>query len=236
MILVDLYNLELSANNINNQNWSTPEEDRPKILDFFQQHAPNVVKYQTWKEIERELKKKKCVDSDEMNGTFGMYEQQFGAPWFETVNSRLFYSDYKLIRDVVDDYLNGRKLLKGAWAQLNGIGDAIKPNILISDNNTGKVFSIGNFQYEKVDLTRYTILKRQSVGEKWGLGVGWIVMNLYNEMIELLSGELKLQRCDANDCNKIFSPAPQGAKQRFCSEKCRHRTYMRNYRKKTSSP
>jgi hypothetical protein len=232
-IIIDFHNLNLNTSQLNHiKDWKTPEEDRPKILEFFEKHAPEVLKYQTAEEIENVLKEKTITDGLEILGTLGMYERQWKASWFETPNSYLFYGDYKLIRKVIDDYLSERKLSKGAWARIIALGKAINPSLLIGNIETKEVFSFENFPFDEIDLNQYTPLKARSVSGKWDLVVGQLIGSLYNELFELLIGKLKLNRCAADDCEKIFSPTPRGKEQLFCSERCRNRIAQKRLREK----
>lgn len=56
------------------------------------------------------------------------------------------------------------------------------------------------------------------------------IVGQFNDYVE--NGK-ELSQCAAEGCKRYFIPNPSGKEQRFCREKCRHRTYMRNYRKKS---
>jgi hypothetical protein len=48
--------------------------------------------------------------------------------------------------------------------------------------------------------------------------------------------KMEIKRCEADDCNQIFHPAPQGSEQKYCSVRCRDRIAKRKYRKKQNRP
>ena len=41
---------------------------------------------------------------------------------------------------------------------------------------------------------------------------------------------IPVKRCAADDCSKIFTPAPQGSEQKYCSPQCRNRMWARKNR------
>lgn len=230
-ILVACYNLELdTSQKRNRKDWKTPEKDRQKIVEFFEKYAPDVLKYKTAEEIKKAFKENPTLDGLEVLGTLGMYEQQWEASWFETINSWIFYGDYKLIRNVVDDYLSERKLSKGAWARIIGLGESIKPELLVGNKETKEVFSLTSFPNKIINWHQYIPLKGRSIGERWGLGVGYLVGMLYDEIFAFLSGDFEIHFCKAEGCNKVFRPAPQGSEQKYCSARCRNRTWARKNR------
>jgi len=66
-----------------------------------------------------------------------------------------------------------------------------------------------------------------SLREVASIGVDGIFGHAYSFLRRLWSGEVKVGRCAAEDCNNIFIPYKSGQGQRFCSARCRSRVHKR---------
>lgn len=227
-ILTDLYNLELDLTGITEANWHTPEPDREKILDFFGKHAPEVLRYQTAAEIEA---LPKPVDGFEVIGTLGMYEQYFQISWFDSMDAWQFYVDYRKLRELIDCYLNGQKFPKSLLAWVKSIAKTFTQSILIGDNESKLLYSIGMFPAEEIDLAKQTILEGKSAEGLWNLAVYKLIEDLYGDIIGLIvERKIFLRRCEASDCDKIFVPRAEGRPQTFHSKTCYWRERSRKQR------
>ena len=116
-ILVDFYNLDLDTKNLSVFDWHTPEADREKILDFFEKHAKEVLRYQTAEEIEA---LKKSVNPPVMVGTLGHFELRRKQSWFDS-NAINFYADYNRIHQLSDLYLEGKEIPKYIIAWIHSL-------------------------------------------------------------------------------------------------------------------
>jgi hypothetical protein len=234
-ILVDYYNLELDTSDKvfarGPNDWKTPEEDRQKIIGFFKEHAPHVLKYQTEEELKEAILGNNSFDWLEAIGTLGMYEMLNDCEWFSSWRAHHFYIDYVMLRHVVDDYLDNQETDPGSWNWINATIRLAEPVIVFVDKRTGDVFSQADFpKNEKVDLEKYAALRSWLIGSEKDINIRELIGRLYNEIIELLEGKFPLKRCAADDCNRIFHPAPQGSEQKYCSARCRNRIAQRRIR------
>lgn len=60
-----------------------------------------------------------------------------------------------------------------------------------------------------------------------------IWVNLFVKWIFYVwKGNIKIKRCEAENCNKIFIPNPRGPEQKYCSTRCRDRETKRRYRQR----
>lgn len=229
-ILVDFYNFGLNFGlNLGNI-WRAPkaeaDRDREKIIQFFERHAPEVLRYRTAAEIGAS----KPSDGSEI-GTLGMYEYEYRKSWFDSVDALQFYTDNQRLRELIDCYLKGLSFPKTLLAWVTDIAKAFTPLILIGDNETKLVYSIDMLPEEEIDLTKHTIIEGKSVKGLWNLAVYDLVSDLYGDIIGLIvEQKIKLRRCEAEDCNKIFVPTIYGSEQKYCSARCRNRTWARKNR------
>jgi hypothetical protein len=216
---------------ISEPNWRTPETDRPKIMDFFAKHAPEVLKYRTAAEIEALAKP---IDAIDFSGTLGAFEKFNENSWFDSGEAKQFYWDYLRIRNLIDAYIAERKIPKGHLLIVtSNFARAFTPRLFVGNNETKEAVSLAMFPLEEIDFTRHIILRGQGVSGRWDLATSKIVVALYDELVGWLEGEIQLWRCEASDCNRIFHPAPQGSEQRFCSARCRNRMAKKRARKKS---
>jgi hypothetical protein len=228
MVLVDFYNLELNLSKISEPNWRTPEADRPKIMAFFAKHAPEVLKYQTAAEIEAIPKP---VNFHEIIGTLGGYELREKQNWFDSIDAVVFYRDSRLLREVVDTYLPEHKITKKLLEWVADLGEKEVVVKLLKDKEEERIFTIEEFPEEaEINLERYTYLEELSpIIGRWKILAGELIADLHNELLKFLNGEIEVRKCEADDCDKIFTPAPQGKKQRYCSSQCRKRAWAQNH-------
>jgi hypothetical protein len=227
-VLTDFYNLDLDLADITEPNWRTPEAEREKIVDFFGKHAPEVLKYRTAAEIEA---LPKPVDGFEIIGTLGMYEQHFQISWFDSLDAFQFYVDYRRLRELIDCHLGGQKFPKGLIAWMQRIVRGFTQSILIGDNETKLLYSIGMFPEEEIDLAKHSILEGKSAEGLWNLAVYKLVEDLYGDIIGLIvERKIFLRRCEASDCDKIFVPRAEGRPQTFHSKTCYWRERSRKQR------
>jgi len=212
-------------------NWRVPDEERPKILEFFEKHAPKVLKYQTAEEIKA---LPKPISVLEYFGTLGAYEESNKISWFDSTDAEQFYWDYLRIRKIVDGYFQ-KKIPTGHLVILEkNFAKGIMPTLLLGNNETKEAISLQNFSDSEIDLDKYTGIRGQRLRGRWGLATVKIATGLYEGIVGLLEGEIKIQRCTASDCNGIFTPAPQGKEQRYCSSQCRKRAWAQNHLLKKS--
>jgi len=229
--LTDFYNLGLNLKlNLGNI-WRAKEaealSDREKIIQFFERHAPEVLRYRTAAEIEA---LPKPVDGLEIIGTFGAYEIYQRKSWFDSEDALQFYADNRQLRVLIDDYLKGLSS-KNLLAWVTDIAKAFTPSFLIGDNETKLVYSIDLFPEEEIDLTKHTIIEGKAVKGLWNLAVYDLVSDLYGDIIGLIvEQKIKLRRCEASDCDKIFVPRAEGREQRFHSKTCYWRERSRKQR------
>jgi hypothetical protein len=172
----------------------------------------------------------KPIKADKFVGTLGAYEKFKGVSWFDNGDANQFYWDYLRIRNLLDGYISNRKIPKGHLLILvKDFSQDFTPSVFIGDNETKEAISLSYFPEEQIDLAKYTILRGQRISARWDLATSKVVAGLYDELVSLLEGETKIQRCAAVDCDKIFSPAPQGKEQRYCSSQCRKRHWAQNH-------
>ncbi len=230
-ILTDFYYLELDLSAITESDWRspwrTPEADRPKILEFFEKHAPKVLKYQTAEEIKA---LPKPIDVIEYSGTLGAYEEANKISWFDSKDAEQFHWDYLRIRNVIDGYLKGKIPTGHLVIWEKDFANGTTPTLLLANNETKEAISLQNFSDSEIDLAKYIGVRGQRLRGRWDLATSKVGVGLYDELVSLLEGKIKIQRCAADDCNKIFSPAPQGSEQKFCSKKCKNRIWARKNR------
>jgi len=246
-VLVDFYNLELDLSNVTSFKlvtnlkdgdlddkgrliWRTPEADKGKILDFFKKYAPKVLKYKTAKEIQ-ELPKP--VYAEQVDGTFGMYEQHYQTSWFDSEDAKLFYWDYRGIHELLDSYIADKKIPRNhLLIFINTFTQGFTPTVFVGDNETKELYSLTMFPNSEIDLSKYTIVRGQSVAGKWNLATAKLASELYNNFVSFLEGELEIRKCAAEDCEKIFIPSTDRKKEVYHDQKCYWRESKRRYRKK----
>jgi len=233
-VVCDFYNLELASteslnkNWVRNRCWQTPEEDKEKILDFFQEHAPDVLKYQKAEEIDA---LSKPIDAFEITGTLGMYEYAHRKTWFESNDARKFYFDYSRLRALADNYLQNFKVSKAAMSWVIKFAGTFSLSVLISNKLTGTQYSVSTFPEKEVDLSRHAILTGQSSAGLWNLATYELARELYKEIEGILKGIIQIDRCYAGGCDKIFIRVPGGKEQRYCSNACKQRAYRERQKK-----
>jgi len=218
-VLVDFYNLWLNLDAVKEfevkrgeiQNWHTPENDKKKIIVFLDQHAVAEI-------------------------LLTAYEVAKKESWFDSLSAYQFYSEYQELRVIIDDFLAKKIITRDGLRMIDTLA---RHERTLKNNNSGKLFTIDQFPDAEIDFNKYTLVEASAI-RTWGLSVDIITWGLMNELVnqlqselfDMLKGKLVLRRCGADDCDKIFSPAPQGSEQRYCSLTCRKREYMREYRKK----
>ena len=234
-ILVDFYNLELDLADFIEKNWEpgwrVPKEERPKILEFFGKHAPKVLKYQTAEEIKA---LPKPIDVLEYSGTLGAYEESHKISWFDSGDAEQFYWDYLRIRKIVNGYFIGKIPTGHLVIWEKDFANGTTPTLLLANNETKEAISLQNFSDSEIDLAKYIGVRGQRLRGRWDLATSKVGVGLYDELVSLLEGEMKIQRCAAGDCNGIFTPTPQGKEQRYCSSQCRKRAWAQNHLLKKS--
>jgi len=70
--------------------------------------------------------------------------------------------------------------------------------------------------------------------ETSSIGIDGILGHSYRFLCRLWNGKVQMGRCAAEDCDNIFVPYRPGKKQRFCSDRCYKRTYMRERRRQNA--
>jgi len=233
-VVCDFYNLELASTQSLNKKWlrdrcwPTPKEDKEKILAFFQEHAPSVLRYQKAEEIDA---LSKPIDAFEITGTLGMYQYAHRKLWFKSNDARKFYFDYSRLRALADGYLQDFKVSKGVMSWVIKIAGTFSLSVLISDKQTGTQYSVSTFPEKQVDLLQHAILTGQSSAGLWNLATYELARELYKEIEGILKGITQIDRCYAGGCDKIFIPAPRGKEQRYCSNACKQRAYRERQKK-----
>ena len=231
-VLSDFYNLgwdlKLNLGNIWRAPKSDRDSDREKIIQFFERHAPEVLRYRTAAEIEA---LPKPVDGLEIIGTLGAYELYQRKSWFDSEDALPFYADNLKLRVLIDCYLKGQKFPKSLLAWVTDIAKAFTPSFLIGDNERKILHSIEMFPEEEIDLTKHAIVEGKLVEGRWNLAVHKLVEDLYGDIIGLIvEQKIKLRRCEAEDCDKIFVPRTEGRPQTFHSKTCYWRERSRKQR------
>jgi hypothetical protein len=220
-ILVDFYNLELNLDAVKEfeyllkrgeiPNWQTPENDKKKIIAFLDQHAIAEI-------------------------LLTAYQVEKKESWFDSLSAYQFYSEYRELRAIIDDFLSKKTITKDGLREIDTLA---RNERTLKDNNSGELFTIDQFPNAEIDFDKYTLVEASAI-KAWGLSVNEITRGLINELVnqlqheffDMLKGKLELRRCDADDCNKIFTPTSRGKEQLFCSERCQNRIAQRRLRKK----
>jgi len=226
-VLVDFYNLWLNLDAVKEfevkrgeiQNWHTPEADRKKMLELFERHAPEI------------------LDSAEIIGTLGYFEHRTKQSWFDFNID--FYHDYEWVHRIIDSHLE-EKTHDGTLAFLNFLLRDVRMFTQITSKKDGRKYGGANAP-KQIDRKDYvwgdrigTIRTTSRDPSKVRLNLGGLRFKLRNEFLALLNDEIEVRKCDAEDCENIFIPTPRGKEQRYCSMRCRKRSYMREYRKNFS--
>lgn len=220
-ILVDFYNLELDINS---------KKDQPKIIEFFGKHAPKVTEYKTAEDAMAGIQK---GEYEYVIGSFGMFEFTRKKSWFDSEYVEIFYQDYAKVRELVDKYINDYKLTKEILVWFKEFWDSTQEPVMILKDKR-EIVSIDDIPYAEIDLKEH-IIGTGHGRNRWGIN-NEVIEKLCNEIFLMLGKRdmiaLELHRCAADDCNRIFRPAPQGSAQKYCSARCRDRIAKRRARKK----
>jgi len=237
-VFCDFYNLELASTQSLNKRWlrdrcwPTPKEDKEKILAFFQEHAPDVLRYQKAEEIDA---LSTPIDAFEITGTLGQYEHHNKKTWFKGNDARKFYFDYSRLRALADGYLQDFKVSKGVMSWVIKFAGTFSLSVLISNKETGTQYSVSTFPEKEVDLLQHAILTFQSSAGLWNLATYKLARGLFEEIEGILKGIVQIERCHAGSCDKIFIPYPKGVRQRYHNRTCYWREQKKRYRKSKKS-
>jgi len=223
-ILVDLYNLDLtkSTDDLTGTGINAPSEDRQAIIEFFEKHAPGVTTFKTTEELDAAQKEKKELDAFDTIGSLGLYEQQRHQSWFDA-NVANFYRLIQGTRAVIDTHLSEALLSSRLLMWVNTLLTDAHPIVVIEDK-AGRKYSAGNAPTE-IDQEEYTFAQDISIttgrlhsdSSKTELGFGLMHYKLFNAVLSLWNGEIKIRICEHEKCNNIFILGSGRYKKQYCS-------------------
>lgn len=148
----------------------------------------------------------------------GKVSEENFTKWFNSRDAFDFYIDWVNTHNIVMSYVAWQGIAEEDWKWLvNNLRDVATMPTIQNDN-----------QKDFINLGNGAIIQHpQSVHDL--KIVDEIYFPLYCELLDLLMGNLKLQRCEANDCGRLFY---YRSSKRFCSSRCKDRVKMQIRRKK----
>jgi len=248
-IFIDLYNLHLATGPILTEylktNTISPDLDvREKLLQFFKDHASDLLKYTTPDGVRRnhrtpsgEIKK---ADLDEAS-SLGWYELRFAISWFETMDFLCFARQYQGLREFVDEYLEEELSFESlSWLQRETFGRKL---CIFVKSPQGKVYPFPHRELsgklKKIPLSRFhitpdwrTVVPEIISDEDFycGVEVRSLFFDIYVELADLLEGKYKIDRCAYWNCHNIFWKSRITHK--YCCTRHCHIVAQTRYRKK----
>lgn len=231
-VLVDFYNLSLTGN---------ARKDKPEILQFFERHAPEVVRQDITNTISQghtlsEHPKPATVLSikapdPSLFGTLGAFEYFQEKSWFDHPDTVNFYGLHKLVHRVVDNYLSNEDLPRDLFAWVGSLPENIYIN-LIAVSSEGERHGTVTLP-KSVKRSKYsfdeTIAQHSKLSFSPGkqmespLNLGGMKFRLFRDILSLWNGEMELQRCTFGGskrnppCKNVFIV---GNRKRYCSKRC----------------
>jgi len=231
-ILVDFYNLELSELP-GLEGRSAPIEDRARIIEFFEQHAPRVVRYRTADELKRHIETHfgSVIDISRADfvGSLGHYEWRRKESWFDS-NVQNFYSWHKLVHEILDAHLEGEAVSKRHLALVSGFADDVRVTLFGKDRN-GNYFGSANapqvMDQEKYSFgeTKIPIASDHSDVSKVKLGLGGMKYNFFREILDLWNGNISVGKCALSGCGRVFLLGSGRYRKKYCIDAHRVRAF-----------
>ena len=222
----------------------SPNDSVPKIpSEILVEGVVSTHRTEHAEELVEQREKQRRVNAWFKTKNFIKFVEEHGHKysWFESHDDFLDFSkEYLHVRNFVDGYVKGK----------------IPPSEVIWLDESIQKYSKGLSQIRKVDGKRFragTVEKPEDESidpDNWdfaidgsysvpliqhGILLGGIMFDVHMQLGDLLVKKFKIQRCEAEDCDEIFIPTPRGKEQRYCSMRCRKRSYGREYRKKNCS-
>lgn len=240
-VFIDLYNLHLAMSPVPTEYQETRtsflgRDGKEKLIEFFKDHAPNLVKYSTAKEVRRrcttpsgEIK----VGLDEAS-SLGWYEFTFGVSWFESKHFLLLARQYQGLRKFVDEYLEEELSLESLlWLQRETF---VRELCIFVKSPEGKVYRLPDRELseklKKIPLSEFeitldwaTTVVPGRLSDKipfpyfGGIELKSLFFNIYDELADLLKDKYKIDRCAKPKCCNVFLKSRITHK--YCSPRCR---------------